>query len=400
MKRQIYITESEKKQILKQHNSYVVSDYLFECEISIDGRFLLFQDNMYDLIENKNYGYIFESIENIKMLFNKIVIPTNFGPATKFICEVKQILNSTLLNESVFNLELLKEQAKQEKSLWDKTKDWASDKINKAETILKEKGLGYLLGQSALYIGRKVKGWLWSASGMIVDAFLVASGLGKSFQWIPWAIAFVTDVYQWASGDYGDDTDFKESSVFWKILTLGFEVLGMLSAGPVALAAKKLFGPVKALKSESQIATWISKNPAAKGTLEKISNLLGSVSGKLQGLSKYFQKSFPQLSKFISGAISKVGQFITKITDFLKKIWSLLGTPGKIAGKVGEKIQKVTKISPKVNVGAGLQAATNVGLTLGAIDYGSKKYGEYQQSKTDTEMVSAIEKSDLSNYEW
>jgi hypothetical protein len=400
------VTHIEKNNILKKHNSVHASTYLFENEITVDGRFLLFQDNIFDLKQNKLIGNISESINNFIFLLENVVFPKDQDYS--FLIETKNLLKTNILNESYFDYQIIIEQAKQEKSWLERGKEWAGQKVqqgittvkdyaNKAEKILKEKGLMSLIGASALFIGRKIKSWLWSVQGMLVDAFLVASGLGKSVQWVPWAIAFLTDVYQWASGDYGDDTDFKESSTLWKILTLSFEVLGMLSAGPVALAARKLFGPVKAFKSESQILTWVSKNPAAQKTLQQVQGLLGSVSGKLSSLKNTFSKSFPKLSEWIGKTLSSVGGFIKKIAGFLGRI---LSAPGKLAKKAGDVVQKTTKINPKYNIGAGTQAAVNTGMVIGGVNVGMNQYANYQQKKQEDELIQGIEKADLSNFEF
>lgn len=396
----IRLNINEKRDILSQHGSIPTQQYLFENHLSVDGRFLLFQDNIFDLIENKLIGNISTSIDNFIFLIENIKFPE--GPELRIVNEIKEIFSSLVISESISNWGLLVEQAKTEKSWLDKTKDWVSDKFNTANKILKEKGLGSLIGASALYIGRKIKSALWSTSGMIIDAFLVASGIGKSVQWIPWAIAFLTDVYQWSTGDYGDDTEFKEASTFWKILTLVFEILGMLSAGPVALAARKLFGPAKSFKSESQIATWVSKNPQAKTMLQKAEGLMGGVSTKLSSMKNSFSKTFPQLSKWIGITLSKVGGFITKIWTFLKNV---LGAPGKLAKKGGESFQKGTKIGQKMtkagyDVGKGLQAGTNVGMVLGGAHLGIGAYNDYQQNKQEQELIKSIEQVDVSNFEF
>jgi hypothetical protein len=398
----IRLNINEKRDILSQHGSIPTQQYLFENHISIDGRFLLFQDNIFDLIENKLIGNISTSIDNFIFLIENIKFPE--GPELKIINEIKGVFSSLVISESTSDWKLIVEQAKEEKSWWEKGKEWVSNKVDTANKILKEKGLGALIGASALYIGRKIKSALWSASGMIIDAFLVASGIGKSVQWIPWAIAFLTDVYQWSTGDYGDDTEFKESSTFWKILTLVFEILGMLSAGPVALAARKLFGPVKAFKSESQIATWVSKNPQAKTMLQKAEGLLSGVATKLSSMKNSFSKTFPQLSKWIGTTLSKVGGFLTKIGSFLKKIFTLLGAPGRVAKKAGDALSKTNvgqrMVKAGYDVGKGLQAATNTAMVLGGANVAVGAYSDHQQNKQEQELIKSIEQVDVSNFEF
>lgn len=389
----LVISESEKKEILKKHNTPNYGDFVFECHMTLDGRFMIFRDEIFDLIENRYIGNFFDKIENIKYIIENVSLPEILERESVFLNQVKSVLKTNFIVESSFNMKKLKDVIIQKRAFGD-----YGDLIGESspKTILYEQGILSLLGDAALSIARKVKEWLWSTSGMMIDAFLVASGIGKSVQWVPWAIAFVLDVYQWSSGDYGSDTEFKESSTFWKILTLGFEVLGMMSAGPVALAAKRLFGPVKALKTEGQISQWVSKNPQAKQVITNISNLIGGVSKKLSGLSQMFVKKFPKLSQWINGVISNVGRFTSSIAGFLSRILKPVGqalsAPGKIAQNVGKKIQ--TAAGTTKDIGAGLRSATNTGMLLGGIHLGSKGLESYAQKKEEEQIDKIINAAD------
>lgn len=390
MSKLIYISESEKREILTKHNSLSYSEFVFECDMTLDGRFLIFKDEIFDLRDNKLIGNVFESIENLKYLIQNTDIPNVFEKENSFLIEAKNLLKTNFIVEGIQDMNTLRKELLRKKTFFNDTKKRLQE--SSPSEILKEQGIMSFLGDAALSIARKVKEWLWSASGMMLDAFLVASGIGKSLQWIPWAIAFVLDVYQWSTNDYGSDTEFKESSTFWKILTLGFEVLGMLSAGPVALAAKRLFGPVKALKTEGQISQWVAKNPQAKQIITNISNLLGKVPERVNGISKMFSNKFPKLANWISGVIKGIGGWITKISEFLGRILKttgrVLSAPGKVAANVGKRVQ--TAVGTSKNIGAGLQSAVNTGMVIGGINLASQGAQSYAQKKEDDEINTII----------
>ena len=49
-------------------------NYIFESCITVDNNFLICQDNVYCLKENKNLGNIWSSIDKFKFIFSKIKI--------------------------------------------------------------------------------------------------------------------------------------------------------------------------------------------------------------------------------------------------------------------------------------------------------------------------------------
>ena len=53
-----------------------------------------------------------------------------------------------------------------------------------------------LLSQGVKYLLRKLKDAMYSNIGMIVDGILIATGVGKGVQWIPWALITALDIYQ------------------------------------------------------------------------------------------------------------------------------------------------------------------------------------------------------------
>ena len=338
--RKIDITENEKSRILGLYRQEEPS--FFDNYLTIDGRFFIKNDVLFDLHEQKELGDLF-SIKNLKILFENVNVKKS-----EFIESVKQSLNE-VVNEKMALHEIKRE------ILINKVLLTERENVNSEPQADNKGGSNSIIGKGVLWIARKIKSLLWSIGGMAVDAFLVASGIGKTVQWIPWAIVLALDTYQWTSGDYGSDTEFKNSSTFWKILTIGFEIMGMMTSGPLAKAAQKIFKPVKAFTSEAQIARFVETTPKAKGFLTRLSKMLSGVSGWINKAAGSMSSKMPTLGKWLSKSASAVGKGVSWVANFLGKI---LGAPGKLAGRAGEAIQG-TKLGTKV-LGRGQKLLSNV----------------------------------------
>jgi hypothetical protein len=252
------------------------------------------------------------------------------------------------------------------------------------------------VGNAILWSLRKLKKGLWSVGGMVADAFLVSSGIGKGVQWIPWALLVVLDSYQLATGDYGTDTEFKESSPFGKTLTIGFEVMAMMTAAAIAKSVKTIFKPVMHLTNQIQISKWISKTPAAKNALTKMAKFLSGATSWIYKGAKYISQKLPKLSGWIINIIDSIGKVLKNMASY---IWKLLSMPGKIAGKAGETLQK-TGVGTKVlgttglegskNLAGGLKAATNVGGVVGGLEAGGHILNKNKSKTPELDFTGAI----------
>ena len=173
----------------------------------------------------------------------------------------------------------------------------------------------------------------------------------------------------------------------------------MMTAGPIAKAAKALFKPIQALKSEMEIAKIISKSPKMIQYITKLKNVLGSVGGKVGELVKYLSTKAPKLSKWVGGLTSGVSKAINWIGSMLGKV---LTAPGKVAAKVGDTIQsakgiKDIKYLQNKTVGSGLKSATNGALVMGGIEGGVHLRQGAEQEKINT-LLNA--KADYSNIQF
>lgn len=358
--RKINITESDRTSILNQYYQHEPS--FFDNYLTIDGRFYIKDDNLYDLQEQQELGNLF-SIKNLKVLFENVNIINS-----PLVDKVRKTLNE-IVNEKLTIFEVKRE------ILIGKTLLTEQEDMSEPETD-QNTSQGSLIGNGVLWIARKLKSLLWSIGGMAVDAFLVASGIGKSVQWIPWAICLALDSYQWSSGDYGTDEDFKNSSTFWKILTIGFDIMGMMTGGVVAKGAEKLFAPIKMLKDEVKLGQWVAKSPQAKSLLTKMSSLLSGATGWLSKAAESITTKMPTMGKWLSSAVETVGKSIAWVGSFIGKI---LGTPGRIAGNIG------TKLGGEA-IGLGTKSATNTAALMGGFEKGGELYTQYKTGLSSIQL--------------
>lgn len=288
-------------------------NYIFESCITVDNNFLIFQDNVYCLKENKNLGNIWSSIDKFKFIFSKIKIN---NPSYNIIRE--SIIKIPLL-ENHTNLYGLRDILLEFNFLQD---TWLGREFsNNAKGIkdfvtnsyegIKKFGVAIsqgewsnilnLLAKGTVYILRSLKDALYSTTGSIVDAMMLAIlpvGSGKIAQFVPWTMVLGLDVYQWVNNDYNE-----EKSTFEKVIDIGFDIIGVLTSGVLAKRMKSLFEPLKKFgNNEKAIANEIKKSKPMMDFIQKI----------LSGLSN--------IPKFFNNVISLVTPKFKKIGDFLKSM--------------------------------------------------------------------------------
>lgn len=357
-------------------------DYIFESCVSVNGRYLIIKDNVFDLQEQKNIGSVWESIDVFKTIFRNTQLD---------IAEYKQI------QESVENLPILESKDNLyglrdillEWSFFDDT--WLGKELKSSgESIkntfidsyegLKKFGVAIskgewkeilsLLAKGTLYVLRKLKSAMYSAVGMTIDAILVATGIGKSVQWIPWALILGLDIYQMISNDWPDDE--KNKPLWAKWLDIGFDVLGLVFAGVAAKGARALFAPLIRMgeTSGSKIAAWLARNPKAAAILDNIIKGVGKVPSMMQNAVSFLSRKFPAGAKFLEKIVGRVGSMMTSLVESLKSL------------KSGYK--RITGGSTKL--GAGVRGGTE---TTGVL-YGFEKIMSKNAKSTEDDLLKSI----------
>ena len=391
------LTESETNDIRSMYGlNPLRRNYIFEMCTTVDGRYFIVRDDVFDIQEQKSLGNLWGSIDVFKNIFSNVTLDDNTGEYN----QIKESILSLPLLEGKENLYELRD-ILLEWSFWEDT--WLGEKLaNSGKAIsdtvtagwegLKQFGIAIskgewsqiltLLAKGVKWVLRKLKDAMYSTIGMIVDAILVATGIGKGAQMVAWGLVLSLDIYQFISGDYTPEE--KDKPTWSKLLDIGFDILGFLFAGGLAKAGKTLFKPLLKFGSNTKAASeYVAKNPTMKGYLQKILTGAQTVPGKLKSLSTTISKKFPKGSEFINSIMGGIGNVINNIITSIK---SLLGTTGKI-------FKTTTGGTGKLGVG------TRAGLGTTGLIYGVDKL-----SGNGTEdLVKAIEnnpvKADFSDEE-
>lgn len=227
--------------------------------------------------------------------------------------------------------------------------DWIKEKATAAWNCLAKNFVECLMEglRSAMY----------SLVGIAVETFLAVTGIAAPIPMVLWGLMLVWDVYKMLSGKY------ESGDYAWSWFDILFDVLGVVTAGPGAIAAKKTVGGfVKGMKGMGlkQILTNLASKGGVVGAWVKgltkifgkgISLVLGAVKKGTEWISKNFGIKF--LDNF-------VGKAKTYADDVVKSVTEVTGKTVVPAGKATS--QKVSRET----INKGLKAAAGAGaLTLG-----------------------------------
>jgi len=383
------ITENEKNRILGLYGrpqlpeSVVISDWL-----SPDEKYCIFFDDLIDIENKTKIGNIWENFEHFKFFLKH-----SFEVATNVPQEIKEsaltLINSFLITESNQNMASLKPYVKEllNENVFTDLGNWAVDTtkgtiqgiknftttsidgLKKLYTNIKDgdwkKALS-LIGKGILYVARSIRSALYNPIGLLLDAILVATGIGKGVQWIPWAIVVALDVYEFITGNYEDPN----LSMGWRLLFFGVDILGLVTAGIAAKGGRVIInGLIKRFGTTSEaIVKSVQSNKTLTGILENMLKSTSGASSLMQRASTHLQKNAPSIYNFLKGAFSAVGKFITMMVNFIKSI--LKGTFNAVSAP-GRAV-KTALGGGKAGIAA--QQVVNVGVPIAA-------FGTYQQGK-------------------
>lgn len=400
--RQIIITESERNRIKNLYETPTSLDFVISNWLSPDEKYVIFLDELFDIESKTKLGNIWENFDNFKFfLKHSFEVSTNIPQQIKE--DVLKTLDSFLLTESTQNLTSLKPIFKQLlKEDWGVLGDlgnWAketatgavkgvTDFVKTGYEGLKKLGIAIsegdwmkivdLLKKGALYVARSIRSALYNPVGLILDAILMASGVGIGFKMLPWAIVVALDIYELMTGKYEDP----DLSMGWRLLFFGVDIVGLVSSGILAKSSRSVilnsigrFG-----KSEKGLRTAVQNTPKLKTFLSKIVQ----ESPKVEGLVKQSQSQIKTKSsiffKFLSSIIGGIGKFISKLVSYISK---LLTAPGTLTTKLGGGLKTAAGVNTLVPVAA-----------IGA-------YGKYKKRSMENDITSGLENSTVdSEYDY
>jgi hypothetical protein len=375
--------------ILERHNS--ILDYnghtnqtkdlirtdkvLFEAFITVDERYFVMNDHVIDIQEQTNLGYLWDSLDVFKKIFGNVQVDDSEYR------EIQEGISSLPLLENKSDLYLIRDILIE--GFWSSVGDgladfgnWAKDKVvaagkgianfaSSAWNNIKKFGIAIseldfkkvlsMIGKGVLWVLRKFKDAAYSTVGIIVDAILVATGIGKVAQAVFWGLVTGLDVYQMASGDW----EPKGTPTWEKWLDLVCDIIGLLGAG---VAAKGARGLVKGIKSATQIPKFVKKNKAIMNIITKLKNGASWVISKITSVLKGLKGKWKPLDKFIDKILSFCKKIFTGLKNFVKKIFP---DPVKLTGK--QKLKRGAKaggiaVGLTYGIEKGVEAYTGVSI--------------------------------------
>lgn len=377
----------------KQNKDLIRTDkVLFEAFITVDERYFVMNDHVIDIQEQTNLGYLWDSLDVFKKIFGNVQVDNSEYR------EIQEGMSSLPLLENKSDLYLIRDILIE--GFWSSVGDgisdfgnWAKDKVvdagksiasfaDSAWNNIKKFGVAIseldfkkvlsMIGKGVLWVLRKFKDAAYSTVGIIVDAILVATGIGKVAQGVFWGLVTGLDVYQISTGDW----EPKGTPTWERWLDLVCDVIGLLGAG---VAAKGARGVVKGIKSASQIPKFIKKNKAIMNVINKLKSGASWVISKITSILKKLKGKWKPLDKFIDKIISFCKKVFTGLKNFAKKLFP-----------------ETSKLTAKQKLSRGVKAG---GAATG-IMYGIDKYSEKKGKESAQSVDQAIDNIDLSTAEF
>jgi hypothetical protein len=343
------ISESEKRSIILNYmddmknigDNIVIPNWL-----SPDEKYMIFLDELYDIENKKSLGDIWKTPSNLILFLEHTYKTSNL------ISEIKEnalkTFNKMLLTEQKIDLTPIKPLIKKflKEGYWDDFKTYVSDTAKSSWEGIKDfgskswegiKSLGIaiskgewseilnLLKKGAKFLARKLREALYSPVGIIVDAILIATGIGKGLQVVAWSIVVALDIYEFTSGDFENP----EEPMIYKVLWFMMDLIGLVFAGVAAKTGKGLIKMLtKGVKTEAELSKVVAKNPQFKSLIQKGVSATDKAGPKMIEASKNI-KGNNVFSNFIKSSLSSMGSFLTKIKTSLMNILKPKTTLGK-----------------------------------------------------------------------
>lgn len=304
------------------NNSILISDWL-----SPDERYCIFLDELYDIKNKKKIGHIWENFDHFKFFLRYSTSVSDLNETIKE--SIFSDLNKDLLTESLITSSIDDIKKIINEGVWGDFVGWAKEQGKSSVEGFKEfiktskEGMSkfidsipnsdlwdalQMVGKGIYYLMKKLRDALYHPVGMVLDAILVATGIGKAVQWVPWAIVVVLDVIEISTGDY-------EVPLWMQLLMTFGDVIALLTTATVASGYRVT---LKGLKKVEDVAS----NPQIKKYLQKAPDYLEKISPKLKDAAKYLADKFPAGANIIKKSLSKVDLFINKMMELLKKLFS------------------------------------------------------------------------------
>jgi hypothetical protein len=382
------LLEGEKEHILSMYNSkkqpsIIENDVVITDWLSPDENYVIFLDELYDIKNKKLMGNVWENFDNFKFFLKHSFEVSNNVPQ-----DIKESvlisINELVLTESTQNANHLKPIVGQmiKEGVFGDIGDWVKEKgvnaVNGVKNFVKKSYQGSkqlvdsisdgdwgkvidLIKKGIIFLLREIRGAMYNPVGMILDAILVATGIGKTVQWIPWALIVALDVYEVVTQDF----EIKDEPLWLRILMIGCDVLGLVFAGAAAASARTAMkAALGGARTAEEAALAVGKSGFLKGLLQKMVSALDAVPGKMTEAVTFLSEKFPSGANFIKKYIGGIGDFIGKIS---KSISSVLKPAKSGAGQIAQIATKET-----------LKTGSLIGATEFGVKKGIKAYQDWE----------------------
>lgn len=350
-----------------------LKEYVFDAHMTTNGRFLIFQDEVFDIQEQTTLGNIWDSIDTFKTIFSKTECDKDGYK------EIQEGVANLPILESEDNLHILRDILIEDNWVSRQFKDFGQKAVNTSKEIFSKdtwekakrlgvslsKGdwdeVGKLLTQGAVYIVRKLRNALYSNVGMVVDAILIATGIGKAYQFAMWALVVGLDIYELSTGDHPPDRANDPKWVHY--MGLAFDIMAMVVAGGVGKALRAFFSPLFAwVKKGGKVGTWFAKNPKAAQKIKEVMTKVDKAPNIFKRAMDLLKSKFPKGGEFLKGIHTKLGGFLTNMKTVLgnlvkntstgvKKVGAAVASGGIIGG-LAYVLDPNKKGDPEYDMGA------------------------------------------------
>ena len=258
------------------------------------------------------------------------------------------------------------------------SKSW--DGLKKLYTNIKDSDWAAafeLIKKGVLWVARKIRSALYNPIGLLLDAILLATGIGKSLQFVIWSVVVGLDIYELISGNFEEEG----IALPWRLLFLGIDILGLVFAGVAAKGAKGIVGGLirKFGSSIEGLTNAVKQSKPLQEVVQKILGSTKSANGLMSKAAGYLEKNAPKIYNFLSGSFKAVGTFIQKIVDTLTSI--LVGTVKTTSKVIHAPGKAVSALVGGGKLGSAASAAVNVALPVTAI--GTYEKGKERESYRD-----------------
>lgn len=316
----------ERHNQLINYNGYVSQPkpqaVVFEAFITSDERYFVMNDHVIDLQEKTNLGYLWGSMDVFRTIFTNVK-----DESQEFGSLRESILSTPILENEKQNLYELRDFFIQE-DFWSDT--WLGRNLKDAgegmgnfydEAKKKMAEFGQNLstsqfaevvksiGKGVLWVLRKFKEAAYSTIGIIVDAILIATGIGKVAQVTFWGLVTMLDVYQLSTGDW----EPAGTETWMKWMDLVCDLIGLIGAG---VAAKGARGLVKGIKSATELPKFIKGNKSLMNIIKTIKGGVSSLVSRLTKILQGLKGKWKPLDGFIDKVISMASSVMTKMRKF------------------------------------------------------------------------------------